>query len=164
MSIEKRRHVSGSQEDYLEVILELVRQGGVARVRDIAERMQVAKSSVTVALRALTKNELVIYEPYQLVRLSDQGRAAAESVRRRHSAVRAFLVGVLGVDEAVADANACRIEHAVDDGVLRRLSCFAEFMTQSDVAARQLPSAFARYCARRQEEKQCNMAGKEQCA
>ena len=75
--------LSMSQEDYLEAILDLARQAGVARVKDIAERMRVAKSSVTVALRSLAKRGFVHYEPYQFVTLTEQGQLLARRVRSR---------------------------------------------------------------------------------
>lgn len=147
MTVKQARNLSASQEDYLEAILGLIRQTGSARVRDIAKRMKVAMPSVTVALRALSKRELVRYEPYELVALNDRGQLVAEKIRRRHKALSEFLTGVLDVDGSTAEANACRIEHAVGDGVMRRLNCFLGFMSQSGVPARRLPRAFRKHCA-----------------
>jgi DtxR family Mn-dependent transcriptional regulator len=141
-----RMAISGSQEDYLEAILELTMRDGSARVRDIADRIAVAKSSVTVALRALSRAGLIHYAPYQLVTLTEKGRAMSEKISGRHRVLRDFMVGVLGVDDVVADRNACRIEHAVEDRVMRRFSCFVEFMRRSRVRASQLPAAFGTYC------------------
>ena len=141
-----RAAISGSQEDYLEAILELTLSDGSARVRDIAGRVDVAKSSVTVALRALSRAGLVHYEPYQLVSLTGTGRALSEKICGRHRVLRDFMVKVLGVDDGVADRNACRIEHAVEDGVMRRFSCFVGFMSRSNARARQLPAAFRKHC------------------
>jgi len=139
----------------LETILGLVRETGNARVRDIAERLGVAKSSVTVALRSLAKRELVNYEPYQLISLTDEGQRAAERIRGRHTGLSRFLQDVLDVDEEIAEASACRIEHAVPDGLVRRLSCFGEFMAGSDVASRRLPEAFQEYCADQRRTGKC---------
>jgi DtxR family Mn-dependent transcriptional regulator len=150
--------LTASQEDYLEAILGLIRQTGNARVRDIAEQLSVAKSSVTFALRALAERGLVNYEPYQLVSLTNQGEAAAERIRRKHRGLSRFLQDVLDVDETIAEANACRIEHAVTDGLVRRLRCFGEFMAASSVPARQLPEAFRQYC-----EEQRRMGSCEGC-
>jgi len=144
-----------SQEDYLETILQLIRRTGNARVRDIAECLSVAKSSVTVALRGLAKRGLVEYEPYQLVALTDQGQALAERVRRRHEGLSRFLQDVLDVDEAIAEASACRIEHAVPDGLVRRLSCFGQFMSASTIPAHYLPQAFREYCQQRRRNGDC---------
>ena len=147
--------LTASQEDYLETILGLIRQTGNARVRDIAERLSVAKSSVTFALRGLAKRDLVNYEPYQLVTLTDQGQALADRIRRRHKALSGLFTDVLDVEAGIADANACRIEHAVGDGVMRRLSCFVEFMSSSSVPAKELPQAFRDYCAHHRRSGDC---------
>ena len=148
--------LTASQEDYLEAILGLIRQTGNARVRDIAERLSVAKSSVTFALRGLAKRDLVNYEPYQLITLTEQGKALAKRVRNRHRGLSRFLQDILDVDERIAEASACRIEHAVSDGLVRRLSCFGEFMSGSDVPSRQLPEAFGEYCKEQRQTRNCD--------
>lgn len=147
--------LSASQEDYLEAILGLIGRTGNARVRDIAEHLNVAKSSVTFALRELAKRNLVNYEPYQLVSLTEQGQSLAERIQRRHKALSGFLTDVLDVDAEIADANACRIEHAIGDGVMRRLSCFVEFISQSMTPAKDLPRAFREHCAQHRHSDDC---------
>lgn len=148
-------HPTASQEDYLEAILGLIGESGAARVRDIAKRMKVANSSVTVALRSLARKKLVDYRPYELVTLTARGRLLAERIRRRHKALSDFLTGVLDVDEKVAETNACRIEHAVGDLVMGRLSCFLDFMFDSAVPAKRLPRAFRRHCENLRLSGQC---------
>ena len=150
-----QKGLSGSQEDYLEAIMELTVRDGSARVRDIAERLGVAKSSVTVALRSLSRGGFVNYEPYQLVTLTPMGRALSEKICGRHRVLRDFMVKVLGVVEDVADRNACRIEHAVEAGVMTRFSCFVSFMSRSMAPGRQLPLAFQNYCLGERKGEQC---------
>ena len=155
MRTTQARNLTASQEDYLEAILGLLRETGTARVRDIAKRMKVAKSSVTVALRSLAKRNLVDYEPYELATLTVQGHLLAERIRLRHKTLSGFLTGVLDVDEKIAEANACRIEHAVGDIVMGKLSCFQDFMTGNAVPASQLPQAFREHCADMRRSGQC---------
>lgn len=157
MSVPSSRdhRLTSSQEDYLEAIWDLVRQDGSARVRDIAERLAVAMPSVTVALKALASRGLVEYEPYQQVTLTRRGKGQARRITRRHEVLRGFLVEVLDVDDPVAEANACRLEHAVDDAVLQRLQCFAEFTTGRSAPADDWPGAFRQYCRRRRRRGDC---------
>jgi len=115
------KKLSPSLEDYLEAVLDLVQAGPVARVRDIARRLGVGMPSVTVALRQLSARGLVNYDPYQVITLTEAGRAAGEEIERRHRVLESFLRDVLGLDKAIARANACRMEHAVDPVVLERL-------------------------------------------
>jgi len=159
MRTTQARNLTASQEDYLETLLVLMGETGAARVRDIAKCMQVAKSSVTVALRSLAKRNMVHYEPYELVTLSEQGQVLAERIRRRHRTLSDFLTGVLDVDEKIAEANACRIEHAVGDLVMGRLSCFLRFMSQSSVRASLLPGAFREHCGNLRRSGQCRSCG-----
>ncbi|NCQ33342.1 MAG: MarR family transcriptional regulator, partial [Armatimonadetes bacterium] len=54
--------LSASMEDYLEAIYELERVDRVARVKDVAERLNVATPSASAALRALKDKGLVDHE------------------------------------------------------------------------------------------------------
>ena len=77
--------------------------------------------SVSVALRGLADRGLVNYDPYQVVTLTEQGQRLGRAIDHRHQVLGEFFTRVLGLDDAVAQANACRIEHAIDPAVLDRL-------------------------------------------
>ena len=142
------RKLTSSQEDYLEAILLLVRRGQVARVRDIAKLLNVGMPSVTAALKILSKRELVNYDPYQVITLTDHGQEMAEGVNRRHDLLNKFFVEVLGLDEPTAEANACRMEHAVDSALVERLTKFVEFIHGCPRAGEDWVGEFAAYCAK----------------
>jgi len=115
------QQLSASLEDYLEAIYHIVERKQAARAKDIVERLGVHNSSVTQALRSLSEKGLVNYAPYDLVTLTEAGREAARDVVSRHRAVRAFLIEVLGIAPDAAEADACRLEHAISGDVLERL-------------------------------------------
>lgn len=117
-----------SLEDYLEAIWLLIQEKQVARSKDIADRLGVNKSSVTGALKSLSARGFVHYEAYQFVTLTDEGRRAAADIVRRHEVVRDFLTRLLNIPEDIAEANACRIEHALDGQALEALVRFFEFV------------------------------------
>jgi DtxR family Mn-dependent transcriptional regulator len=137
---------TASIEDYLEAIHHLSRERHVARGKDIAKRLSVKPASVSGALHALAERRLVNYEPYGYVTLTPEGIRAAERIVQRHETLSRFFREVLNVEGPTAEANACRIEHAADDALTRRLACFVEFMTSSSAPARRLPGAFRDYC------------------
>jgi DtxR family Mn-dependent transcriptional regulator len=124
--------VTSTLEDYLEAISALLEERGAARVRDIAERLSVHKSTVTAALRSLAEKRLVNYAPYEMTTLTRRGRRVADAVGRRHRVIQRFLTDVLGIDDETASQNACRMEHGVDRDVLRRLATFADFVGCKD--------------------------------
>lgn len=120
--------ISAAQEDYLEAILALEAEHGRVRVRDLAERLAVHKSTVTAALKTLKEKALIEYEPYGRITMTRAGRRAAERVSADHAVVKSFLTNVLLIDGVTSEENACRMEHVVDRDVLNRLVAFAAFM------------------------------------
>ncbi len=141
--------LTASQEDYLEAIWALIWAEGVARVSDIADRLHVSMPSVTGALKTLAKRELAEYTPHKYVTLTDRGMELAERISARHKVLRKFLTDVLTVGNNIANSNACRIEHAVDEVVSERLRCFVEFLSQ-DAEASRLVEKFNDFCDRRE--------------
>lgn len=137
--------ISPQLEDYLETIFDLIQATGTARPRDIAGRLEVHKSTVTAALRSLADKRLINYAPYEMATLTDDGLALALEVRRRHQTLKRFLADVLMVDDATAETNACRLEHAIDGRVWRRLDQMLEYLDETPDGPR-LREGFARYC------------------
>jgi len=128
--------LSASLEDYLEAIYHTVEAKGATRAKDIVPRMGVHNSSVTQALRSLSEKKLINYAPYDVITLTGPGEVLALGVVRRHETLSKFLNHVLGLPDAEADAEACRLEHAVSGGVLNRLVRFVEYFEscpQNDV-------------------------------
>ena len=163
MTAMKNSELTPSLEDYLEAILHLVRKARVARVRDIAQRLGVGMSSVSTALKALAQRELVNYDPYQVITLTDRGREVAEEISQRHTVLRRFFVEVLGLDAEMAEANACRMEHAADDALLRRLSRFAEFVRSCPRAGQAWVEKFQTSCREVIDDSQCDACLRGAC-
>ena len=138
--------LSASLEDYLEAIYRIVAEKQVARAKDVGRRLKVGRSSVTGALHALADRQLIHYAPYDLVTLTDRGRAVAEGVARRHEVLGDFFVSVLAVDPAEADAAACKLEHAVSENVLSRLLEFIDFVDRCPRGGTHWIEGFKRSC------------------
>ncbi len=121
--------MSDSLEDYLEAIFHIEQAKQAARAKDIARRMNVKGSSVTGALQALARRKLINYSPYDLITLTEKGRKAAGDVVRRHTALRRFFIDVLDADPKEAESGACRMEHALPHGIMKRLIGFVEYLS-----------------------------------
>ena len=139
-------NLSASLEDYLEAIFHLEEDNQAARSRDISRRLKVNVSSVTGALQALSQKELVNYSPYEVVTLTEKGKRVARDVVRRHRALRDFFVKVLAVEEKIADAGACKMEHAIPRTILERFIEFVEFVETSPEQGARCIQAFKNYC------------------
>lgn len=118
--------LTASQEDYLEAIAELIAVEGHAHTKDIAGKLHVKMPSVTGALRQLEKNGCIEYRTNYPVQLTPLGEQLAADIMRRHRMLKQFFSGLLGLSPEKASETACRIEHLVDSGTIRRLSLFTD--------------------------------------
>ncbi|MBF0594870.1 MAG: metal-dependent transcriptional regulator [Candidatus Omnitrophica bacterium] len=118
-------------EDYLEVILALAGNKGVARVGEIAVRMDVKSPSVNAALKLLADRGLVIHEKYGYVTLTREGRTLAAGVQEKHDLLYRFLTEILMLKSEVAEKEACSIEHAISKETSVRLVKFLKFLKLS---------------------------------
>jgi DtxR family Mn-dependent transcriptional regulator len=121
--------LSASLEDYLETIYNLERQERVARAKDIAEALNVGKSSVTAALKTLAKKGFLNYHAYKTIELTDSGTKVAKDICRRHEILHDFLFDILNLDEKAATESACKMEHAIKGEPLEKLLHFVEFFS-----------------------------------
>jgi DtxR family Mn-dependent transcriptional regulator len=128
-------------EDYLEAIFHIIEEKRVARSRDIAARLKVKTASVTGALHALAAKAMIHYSPYDVVTLTETGEAAARNVVRRHNGLRDFFVSVLGAERSEAESAACRMEHALPDGILEKFLSLVADKTSPSADARAAPAA-----------------------
>ena len=142
----KNYNLSASLEDYLEAILNLVRESSFARSKDIAKSLGVSRASVTGALRVLKKKGLANYKPYDYVTLTESGRAAAAEIARKHNILKAFFIDVLGVEGDVAQQAACKAEHELGPEIISKLLCFIEFVTESGKNGFDLADEFQKFC------------------
>lgn len=140
------RPLSASLEDYIEAISHIASRRGTARSMEIAERLGVSRASVTEALRALAQRGLINYVPYQVITLTQAGQEAAADVIARHQALKRFFVEVLAVNEATAEAGACRIEHTAPREIIDRLVQFTRFLADCPRGGSDLIRGFTAYC------------------
>jgi len=104
--------VNESIEDYLEQILIQQRKNGCARPVDIATSLGVTKASVSHATKLLRENSYIRMDDDKCITLTSPGREIAERMYQRHRVLAQFLMR-LGVAEATAFADACRMEHDI---------------------------------------------------
>ncbi|MBN2223401.1 MAG: metal-dependent transcriptional regulator [Deltaproteobacteria bacterium] len=141
-----KQRLSPSMEDYLEVIYGLVEQNRVARVRDIADILSVTMPSVTGALKKLSGKELVNYDPHEVITLTPEGEVLARKLVHAHRSIASFLTEILNVRPDIAEKNACRMEHAIDDVVLTRLIRYIEFVGKCPGVVARFSEELGHFC------------------
>jgi DtxR family Mn-dependent transcriptional regulator len=119
--------------------------GGWARVSDIARDLNITRGSVSINLRALKKRGWVETNEHHLVKLTPKGLSVARSVLAKRVIVKTFLSDVLGLPEAQAEIDSCKIEHLISHATGQRLAEFLRFLTSSAPLNKDLIERFRRF-------------------
>ena len=118
---------SMSHEDYLEAIIML---GGTVeqsvRSVDIAKRLGVSKASVNKAVGLLKEKGMLNQPYYGDITLTQEGYEYGQKVYRRHKYLTAFLSHELGIQQEVAEKEACLMEHAISDDSFEKWTAYIE--------------------------------------
>jgi len=101
-----------SAEDYLEMILRLNEEKGYARSVDIATGLGVSKPSVSVAMKQLREGNYIVMDKDNYITLTDTGMEIAQRIYERHKVLTRMLT-MIGVDEKIAEDDACKVEHDI---------------------------------------------------
>ena len=105
-------NIRESAEMYLETILVLRQKLPQVRSIDIVNELNYKKSSVSVAMKKLRENGLIRMDKNGFITLTEKGEQIAATMLERHKLISDWLIR-LGVDEATAIEDACRIEHVI---------------------------------------------------
>ncbi len=103
-----------SAEDYLEAILILRERQGTVRSIDVVHQLALTKPSVSVAMKRFRENGYIEMDGDGFITLLPPGEEIAQRIYGRHKLLTRFLVR-LGVSEAVAAADACKMEHDLSE-------------------------------------------------
>jgi DtxR family Mn-dependent transcriptional regulator len=117
-----------SEENYIKVIyhLSLVSPKGV-NTNAIAGMLDTKASSVTDMLKKLSEKELVAYQKYQGVSLTEKGFYSAKMIVRKHRLWEVFLVDKLNFSWDEVHEIAEELEHIKSENLINKLDEFLDF-------------------------------------
>ena len=116
-------------EDYVELIYILQNKDEKVHTNSIASALDINPASVTEIFQKLSDEGYIDYEKYSGVTLTQKGKKIAISTKKKHDMLKEFLL-ILGVNDKIADDDACSIEHVVDPETVDRLTKFVDFVHQ----------------------------------
>ena len=108
-------------EMYLKTIYELEEDGVTPLRARIVERLGHSGPTVSQTIARMERDGLVRVRGDRRLELSDEGRAIAVEVMRKHRLAERLLLDVIGVDWVDVHDEACRWEHVMSEGVEGRL-------------------------------------------
>ena len=116
---------SSTVENYLKAIYtgetHLAAGQKLVPMGQLAAGLGIAPGTATTMVKALAESGLVVYEPYNGVRLTNAGEKLAARVLRRHRLIELFLVQVMGMNWDEVHDDAEQMEHVVSDRLIERI-------------------------------------------
>ncbi len=126
------RELTETTENYLKRILWLTADKEYAKVSEIADLMGRSLSSTTEAMRRLEEQGFVVYLRQGRIKLTEKGRQIATNVNDAYQ-VLADLLTMLGIDDDLANEDACSMEHAISKRTIETLSKFVDYINSDPV-------------------------------
>ena len=94
--------------------------------------MQVSKASVNRALKSLKEIDLVDYEAYGEIKLTEKGKEEATNIIKKHNVLKAFLIQILNVDSKTAEEEAKKMKHAISEDTVNKFSDYIKSIIKVD--------------------------------
>jgi DtxR family Mn-dependent transcriptional regulator len=130
--------LSSTQQDYLEAVYFLsASDGDGVHLVHLAQRLGVKPPSAVDVISRLKEIELVTQEPRDTIKLTASGYVLAQQLATRHETIRHFFTEVLRLPHDVADAEACKVEHALSPESFDRLRDFLEHVNEDSIESDQ---------------------------
>lgn len=124
------RQITGSMEDYLEMICRYSKIEGYARINHLSEQLNVKPSSSSKMVSNLKELGLVDYEKYGIIKPTEKGWEVGEYLLYRHRILNDFLCFLNGTDDELEQVE--QIEHFFEEKTIRNLEKLIAVLRDSD--------------------------------
>jgi DtxR family Mn-dependent transcriptional regulator len=114
-------HFEESNEEYLEAIYRLEREGPGVTTSALASELGVAPASVSGMLKKLDADGYIEHRARGEAKLTPRGLEVGIRVIRRNRLAERLLTDILGMPWDEVHAEACKLEHAISASVEQRL-------------------------------------------
>ena len=115
--VDSKKILTSAHEDYLKAIYLLMAEGQKVNNSALANELEVSPASTTNMVKKLAELELVKYEPYQSITLTEAGRQVALEVLRHHRLLELYLHQKLNLPWDQSHAEADRREHVISEAL-----------------------------------------------
>lgn len=103
--------ISLTEENYLKAMFNLSQETGEVFVNDLSKELDIKMPSVTSMVKRLASKDLVNYQSYKPLTLTEKGEKLALSIIRKHRLTEMFLVEKMGFGWEEVHEVAEQIEH-----------------------------------------------------
>lgn len=110
-----------SKENYLKTIAEAESEGEVVKAATLARWLNVSPPAVTMAIKRLKRDNLIVAGAEGALSLTPEGREIANRLLQRHHLIERMLTEIFGMEWYKVHDEAEQLEHAVSADFERRL-------------------------------------------
>ncbi len=121
-----KQNITPVIEDYLKAIYSLRQSGESVRTVELATRLNVKPPTVTAMLKTLADLQLIRYEPYRGVELTETGEQIALEIVRHHRLIELYLVKALGFSWDEVHDEAEVLEHFISEKLEARIAAYLD--------------------------------------
>src|SRR6188508_1585089 len=115
------RDLSSAAQEYLLALRVMAADGSKVTAAQVARHLGVTTQAASEMFRRLVADGLVAHADSRELHLSTAGRAAADTIFRRHALIEWLLTSVVGLGWAESDEEAMRLQGAISPRVEARL-------------------------------------------
>lgn len=108
----ENQKITTAMEDYLEMLCRLEKQGESLRISYIAQLLHVRPSSASKMLNNLKAEQLVDFEKYGAIALTEKGRRLGQYFLFRHETLHRFFCFLNHTDNELKQVE--KVEHFID--------------------------------------------------
>lgn len=127
-SAEKKLSLTPKMKDYLVGISNIEEEKPVARIGEIAAALGVKGPSAHMMVKMLAERNLVVYEKYGYINLTEEGKQIAKQLKSKNDLLKKFFIKYLGIDEQTAATDARKIKNVLSNKTFAELKKFIYFL------------------------------------
>src|SRR5579864_5819241 len=113
--------ISLTEENYLKALFNLASDAGEVNVNELSKQLDIKMPTVTSMMKKLAEKELVHYESYKPLKLSEKGKKEAGLIIRKHRLTEMFLVEKMGFGWEEVHEIAEQVEHIQSVGFFTKM-------------------------------------------
>ena len=146
-----------SSVHHLMAMHELLKKNGYVRGVDIANHLKISRSSVSITLKKIKHKGYIVEDENKFFHLTNDGQALINSVLSKRRIIQLFFKSVLDLPDQIAEAEACKVEHLLEEETGHKLMSFMGFFMSNSKAATDFRKNFKNFTYKCQETENCQI-------
>lgn len=129
-ALNNKKTITYAMEDYLEMIYRLSRDSGFLRLTKLACKLNVKPSSASKMMQSLKNDNLIEYEKYGIIILTEEGMKLGKYLLQRHNVLKKFFSILNGTEDVLKEIE--QIEHFLNKDTVKNISKLVEYLIENN--------------------------------